>query len=170
MPHTSDAPPPAESHNAQYSKTVRTVTVYYPWHPHVGLTLRVLRQQKYGIRVCFVCEGPSGTSCSLPSWMCDPECSSFTLGAPRISVDALLELRHLLDNLHVPSACDTASRISPKEGIDEKVRQDLGQSDKSAFARPGRKPKHPGRETKRTEPSPDGITAPRSPGKLPNVT
>src|SRR5215472_16266242 len=97
-PNISGARQPAESHNAQNLKTVRTVTVYYRWHPHVGLTLRVLRRQQHGIRVCFVCVGPSGMSCSLPSWMCDPECASFTLGAPRISVDALVELRHLLED------------------------------------------------------------------------
>ena len=101
--------------------------------------------------------------------MCDPECSSFTLGAPRISVDALIELRRLLDNLHGSSACDTASRISPKEGIDEKVRQENLRTDKSAAAGPARKPRHSSRQPDSTEPSPDGATAPRSARKALNV-
>jgi hypothetical protein len=124
---------------------VKTVTLHYRWHPFFGLTLRVLRQQKYGDRVCLVCEGPSGTSSSFPSWMCSPESSGFILGAPQISVEALLELRLLLDTLQVSSACDTASRVSSsKEGADENVRGQAGsRTDKTAPARASSKPAIP---------------------------
>ena len=170
-PDTWRALPPARSHSAQNLKAARTVTVYYRWHPHFGLTLRVLRQQRYGLCVCFVCEAPSGISCSLPSWMCDPECFTLTLGERLISVDALIELRHLLDNLHVPSACDTASQISPKEGIDEADHQEVlpAPAVKSATSRPGRKLGRSSQQAKRTESGSDGVTAPRSARRVSSV-
>jgi hypothetical protein len=164
-PDTSDARLPAKSHNAQHSKNAKTVTLHYRWHPLCGATLRVLRQQKYGDRVCLICEGPSGTSCSFPSWMCSPESSGFTLGAPQISVEALVELRHLLDTLQVSSACDTASRISSsKEGADEKARGQAGsRTDKTAPARASSKRGHSGRQTTRTRMRTDGVTPQRRP-------
>jgi hypothetical protein len=134
---TSGALQPAESHYAQQSKCAKTVVLHYRWHPLCGLTLRVVRQQKYADRVYLVCEDPFGTSCSFPGWMCNPECSGFSLGTPQISVEALLELRHLLDSLQVASTCDTALQISSSmEGADEDVRGQAGsRADKTAAVR-----------------------------------
>lgn len=164
-PRSSDSLQPVESHNAQHSKNAKTVTLHYRWHPLCGLTLRVVRQQKYADRVCLVCEGPFGASCSFPDWMCNPECSGFTLGTPQISAEALLELRHLLDTLQVASACDTALRISSsKEGADENARgQESPRADKTASVRASSKRSHSRRQTTGTRTRTDGVTPQRCP-------
>jgi hypothetical protein len=41
--------------------------------------------------------------------MFSPECAQFSLGSPLIAVEALLQLRDVLDALQVPSDCDKAA-------------------------------------------------------------
>ncbi len=55
------------------------------------------------------CQLPDGTISSLPAWMFSPECAQLSLGSPLIAVEALLQLRDLLNALQVPSGCDKAS-------------------------------------------------------------
>ena len=74
--------------------------MYYRWHPLFGLSLPVHKRRKSsnGERVSFV-SFLTARSASLPSWMLNPECAHFSFGAPLVSVEALCELRHLLDSL-----------------------------------------------------------------------
>ena len=70
----------------------------------------VRRRVKYAGGESVFCELPDGTIGSLPAWMMDLSCcSDLSLGSPLVSVDALVELRALLDSLHLPSHCDNAS-------------------------------------------------------------
>ena len=53
-------------------------------------------------------EGPAGIVISIPGWMLDPViCAEMTVGAPRVDLAALSELRHLLAGVCNP----THSRI-----------------------------------------------------------
>ena len=66
------------------------------------------------------CDLPDGTIASLPSWMFDSACSQFSLGPPLVALEALVELRDLLDALQPPGECDRASlEVSPKEVLHE---------------------------------------------------
>ena len=67
-----------------------------------------------------VCLLPDNSALCIPSWMLSPECARLSLGPPQISVDALMQLRHLLSSLQLTSACDKPSlNIHPHGGVDE---------------------------------------------------
>jgi hypothetical protein len=79
--------------------------------------LRVRKREKKRRGEYIFCELPDHTICSWPAWMFSPEYARLSLGSPLIAVEALLELRDLLDALQVPSGCDKASlQPSPKGG------------------------------------------------------
>ena len=108
-------PSGSASHNAHLFETV---TVYYRWHPLFGQSLRVCRRRWKNSTVCRLPDN-TGRLC-IPSWMLSPECARFSLGPPQISVDALLQLRHLLSSLQLTSACDKPSlNTHPHGGVDE---------------------------------------------------
>jgi hypothetical protein len=51
----------------------------------------------------FHCETPSGFILGFPRWMTDAgRCLAMDIGAPRVGVEALAELRALLDRLQSP--------------------------------------------------------------------
>ena len=105
-----------QPHNAHHF--VETVTIYYRWHPLFGQSLRVCRREKKRRGEYISYQLPDGTICSLPAWMFSPaECAQFSLGSPLIAVEALVQLRDVLDALQVPSGCDKASlKPFPKGG------------------------------------------------------
>ncbi len=59
---------------------------------------------------------------TIPSWMLTPECAQLSFGPPQISVEALIELQHLLSTLQLTSTCDK-SELTPtrKEGVDDEA-------------------------------------------------
>jgi hypothetical protein len=64
------------------------------------------------------CVLPDGTIGALPSWMMDPTCAQCSLGEPFLAVEALLELRALLDALQAASVCGKPSLRSLRGGTD----------------------------------------------------
>ena len=66
---------------------------------------------------------PDGLQIAIPEWMLDPvHCSFLTFESiPKISVNALLELRALVDDLLFCGQA-TGSSLSPHGGIDEQKR------------------------------------------------
>src|SRR2546429_10019561 len=74
------------------------VVVAYPWHPLHGQRARVYgRQGRAGRQILYI-EVRLGLSREIPAWMCDAAvCAAITLGSPRIAIDALTELRAVLD-------------------------------------------------------------------------
>jgi hypothetical protein len=64
----------------------------------------------------LLCELPDGTIAGLPGWMMDPSCVQCSLGDPLISLDALRNLRNLLNALQHAPKCDKASLSLPEEG------------------------------------------------------
>jgi len=85
---------PSRIHSAHIGQEVE---VHYRWHPFYGRRLRLQHsEQRASGRVIHVEVAP-GTVTVLPDWMVDASvCAGMTLGAPRVSVDALRELRRLL--------------------------------------------------------------------------
>ena len=85
------------------------MTIYYRWHPLFGRSLRVCKRENKRRGEYIFCQLPDGTISALPTWMFSPECAEFSLSSPLISVEALLQLRDVLDALQVSSGCDKAS-------------------------------------------------------------
>ena len=85
---------PSRIHSAHIGQEV---DVHYRWHPLYGRRLRVEHsEQRASGRVIHVEVAP-GTVTILPDWMVDASiCAGMAIGAPRISMDALRELRLLL--------------------------------------------------------------------------
>jgi hypothetical protein len=109
MPYSSWART-SQSHNAHVPDVV---TVCYQWHPLCGHSLRVVRRTRDRHGEHLFCELPDRTVCYLPRWMFSPECAQFSLGKPAIGLEALNELRDLLNSLQKLSSCDKASVASP---------------------------------------------------------
>src|SRR5215831_16431890 len=101
------------------------------------MSLRVVRRMKYRHGEHLICERPDRSLCSVPRWMFDPECATFSLGQPAVAIEALHELRDLLTSLQNASSCDKASVRSPsqedKHEIPSAVRQPATES---SIARP----------------------------------
>jgi hypothetical protein len=76
------------------------VTVYYRWHPLFGQSVRVHRRHRIKSEDYLHIRLPDETTCGLPAWMFDSACLEFIIGDPLISVEALNELRDVLNTLH----------------------------------------------------------------------
>src|SRR5712664_2963021 len=97
------------------------VVVAYPWHPLHGQRVRGYgRQGRAGRQILYI-EVRPGLSREIPAWMCDAAvCAAITLGSPRIAVDALTELRAVLDTRSVGGPSDgSLTSSTAKEGSDE---------------------------------------------------
>jgi hypothetical protein len=78
------------------------VTVQYPWHPLFGAKLRLVKTAKQaGVELHR--ETIGGIVLSIPRWMTDAgRCLPMEIGDPVVGVDALAELRAVLDGLKSP--------------------------------------------------------------------
>jgi len=77
--------------------------VQYRWHPLCGSKLRLVKTASGKGVEDLHCEPPDGIVIAIPRWMTDAgRCSLMDMGDPIIGVDALLELRTLLDGLQSP--------------------------------------------------------------------
>src|SRR3954453_20607268 len=85
---------PSRVHSAHIGHEVE---VHYRWHPLYGRRLRVQHsEQRANGRVIHVEVAP-GIVTILPDWMIDASvCAGMALGTPRLSMDALRDLRLLL--------------------------------------------------------------------------
>src|SRR4051794_7889172 len=85
---------PSRIHSAHIGQEAK---VHYRWHPFHGRRIRVqYSEQRADGRVVHV-EIEPGVVTVLPFWMLDAgTCAGMTLGAPRVSLDALRELNRLL--------------------------------------------------------------------------
>ena len=76
------------------------MTVQYPWHPLFGIKLRLVKTAKITSGEELHCETPEGIVLGIPRWMTQAErCLSMGIGDPVVRVNALAELRTLLDGL-----------------------------------------------------------------------
>src|SRR6266540_3688973 len=161
--HTSDARPPAHTHNAH---NLETVTVYYRWHPLFGLSLPVCGRSKHRDGERIYCKSPDGRICFLPSWMLRPECSQFSSGSPLVSLGALVELHDLLAAWQPPGPCDKAYLTpSRKEGVNEAICEATRPADESAAAQSTTSHDSSRRQARGTDPCTDGAADQRGPGK-----
>ncbi len=84
-------------HTAHHSSIVR---ICYHHHPFFGQTVEIIRWLRHQTADSLVIQLQDGLQLAIPSWMLDPlACSHVSdAPAPRLSVEALLAVRALLDH------------------------------------------------------------------------
>ena len=74
--------------------------MHYRWLAFHGISLQCQRRVFLPDGEYLHCELPDGAMGAIPVWMTDPvTCAGFSLGEPLASVEALTDLRGLLDSL-----------------------------------------------------------------------
>ena len=91
--------------------------VRYRWHPYFGckITVRLVEQRASGtfLRV----QGPTGAVVSIAGWMVDAvACAGMGMGAPRVDLAALIELKQLLSGEPKLAHCRNGVAVVPEEG------------------------------------------------------
>ena len=73
--------------------------ICYRCHPFYGVEVEVIRQMRRSESAIWIVKPPGGSQIAVPEWMLIPEvCDRFTNETePRISTDALFDLRRLID-------------------------------------------------------------------------
>ena len=95
----------SQLHNAH---VFANVTVHYRWHALCGVQLQCRRRFGGSDGDYLDCELPDGAGALIPTWMTDPvACAEFTFGAPMASLEALVELRSLLDSMRAHQGAKT---------------------------------------------------------------
>src|SRR5262245_19060495 len=96
--------------------------IWYSHHPFFGQTVEIVRWLRRQPSESLVVKLPDGIQIAIAAWMLDPlACRQlYDAPAPRLSVDALLALRDLLDHsrLLYPTSPDT-SRALQRKGVRE---------------------------------------------------
>jgi hypothetical protein len=89
--------------------------VRYRWHAYVDRDLGVLYRETRRGEIVYICVMPDGTGGVVPEWMFDSAASAhFALGNAQLSIDALVDLRALLDAIGFDCA-ESASLVPTKE-------------------------------------------------------
>ncbi|EQD25796.1 hypothetical protein B1A_22152, partial [mine drainage metagenome] len=74
------------------------ITVHYRFHPRHGERLGVVRTHSFRGERAYVVEQLDGSLTLLPTWMADPAAGELeVVREPRISREALIELRRVVD-------------------------------------------------------------------------
>ena len=112
-------PPPVWSrylHTAHHSSIVR---ICYHHHPFFGQTVDIIRWLRRQTSESLVIKLQDGLELAIPSWMLDPLACSHVhdAPAPRLTIEALLALRDLLDRQPLLHAAVPATPcVSQPEG------------------------------------------------------
>ena len=85
--------PPRTTHSLQSAK------ICYRFHPFHGVEVEVIRHLRKSESVILVIKLPGGSQVAIPEWMLIPHiCDRLTYEEkPRISIEALIDLRRLID-------------------------------------------------------------------------
>lgn len=127
-------PWPSCSHSAHIG---REVVVHYPRHPFFGRPVRAqYSEQRAGGRVVHV-EFEAGVATVLPEWMFNAGIRSvMTVGTPRLSADALVDLHRLLQvrGFRRSSSGDIPVSREQQDGRADQVSQEPARVDPDAAA------------------------------------
>jgi hypothetical protein len=77
--------------------------VHYRWHPYFGRKVDVRRVEQRATGQFLKVQGAAGAVVSIAAWMLDPVvCAGMTMGALRVDLAALVELKRLLIGTAIP--------------------------------------------------------------------
>jgi hypothetical protein len=112
--------PPRTTHDSYSAK------IYYRFHPFYGTEVEVIRHLRRSEPAILILKLPGGAQLAVPEWMLLPQvCDRLVIETePRISIDALIDLRALVDaqRLKNTSAEDCCAE-SPLGGQDAQQRR-----------------------------------------------
>jgi len=103
-------------HTTHHSSIIR---ICYHHHPFFGQTVEIIRWVRRQHSESLVVKLQDGLELAIPAWMLDPlACSQvYDAPVPRLTVEALLALRDLLDRQSLlPAALAATPCVSPPEG------------------------------------------------------
>src|SRR5262249_27548754 len=103
-------------HTTHHSSIIR---ICYHHHPFFGQTVEIIRWLRRQHSESLVVKLQDGLELAIPAWMLDPlACSQvYDAPVPRLTVEALLALRDLLDRQSLlPAALAATPCVSPPEG------------------------------------------------------
>jgi hypothetical protein len=118
--------------------------VEYPWHPLHGRRLRVREGARRGHFDIVLVEDRPGRRRELPRWMCDrAACAGMGLGAPQVTLDALLKLASILRELSERGRSRSSSGCPASQEVPDVppplAIADAADADPRARAEPGAK-------------------------------
>ena len=114
-----------------------TVTIHYPFHPHVGQTLPVVSRPRHADGT-YTVKDPAGSPLQVPMWMTESTAAHHRLSeSPCVAMAALRDVYALL-SLHDWSATLLASH--PYPGRPHETTQSVSRSLKHATRAPGKRP------------------------------
>ena len=96
------------------------IKIKYRWHPMNGQTIQVTRKVKrHGCDVLHF-ENDPGRPREIPAWMADTEeCAVMSTGSAQVSINALCELRRLLDTLaSAKASSEVSSQLETNNATD----------------------------------------------------
>ena len=106
-----------------------TVTIYYPFHPHVGQTLPVVSRPRHADGA-YTVKDPAGFLLQVPVWMTESTAATYQLSdTPFLALTALRDVYALL-SLHDRSATLLSSH--PNEGGQHEPTQSVSRSPRHA--------------------------------------
>lgn len=105
---------------------LHSARICYPFHPFHGVEVEVVRHVRRIESSVLIVKLPGGTQIALPEWMLTPQaCDGMKKeDSPRIAIDALFDLRRLIDsqqNSRDPHGRSCAE--SPSGGQDAQQRE-----------------------------------------------
>jgi hypothetical protein len=112
--------------------------ICYRCHPFCGVEVEVIRYLRRRDSVSLIVRLPGGAQVAIPDWMLSPQvCDRFTNEAePRVSIEALFDLRRLIDAHHLGKASkDHGCAESPSGGKNAQQRKSVQMATQAALRR-----------------------------------
>ena len=99
--------------------------ICYRFHPFYGVDVEVIRYLRKTTSAILIIKLPGGTQIAVPEWMLIPQvCDRLTVeDKPRISIDALNDLRRLINAQSINSSLKTPGRAEFPAGGQDGQRQ-----------------------------------------------
>ena len=114
-----------------------TVTIYYPFHPHVGQTLPVVSRPRHADGV-YTVKDLAGSTLQVPVWMTESTAAHHQLSEiPFVAIAALREVSALLSH-HDWSATLLSSH--PHKGGQHETTQSISRSSRHPTRALGKRP------------------------------
>jgi hypothetical protein len=96
-----------------------SIKICYRFHPFNGVEVEVIRFLRISRSVILIVKLlPGGTQIAVPEWMLNPQfCDRLSIeDKPRISIDALMDLRRLIDAQSLSSAAKAPAHAESPAG------------------------------------------------------
>jgi hypothetical protein len=104
---------------------LQSTKICYRFHPFYGVEVGVIRYLRKSESVILIVKLPGGVQIAVPEWMLIPHvCDRLTIeDKPRISIDALIVLRRLINSQYLNHSLKAPGRAESPAGGQDGQRQ-----------------------------------------------